>query len=160
MESTDQATEAAADDTILRIEGMVEQLNRYALESPETWSEADLTIGQLKALFVLRRRGPLSVGALSAALSCSVGSGSAMSDRLVRMGLVRRLEDPDDRRIVLLDLDAGGRTILDDLVARRRAHLRASLQRLSPTYRRAVAQAMRTLIETMRNVADPEPGAG
>jgi DNA-binding MarR family transcriptional regulator len=71
------------------------------------------------------------------------------------MGLVRRREDPDDRRIVLLELDDAGQAVLDRLVARRRAHLRATLQRLSPADRQAVARALRILTKTMQAVADP-----
>ncbi|MET1231635.1 MAG: MarR family winged helix-turn-helix transcriptional regulator [Candidatus Limnocylindrales bacterium] len=140
-----------------RIERLVEHLDRLAIESPETWSEVDLTIGQLRALLVLRHHQPMSVSAISLALHVSLGSGSALVDRLVRMRLVRRSEDPADRRVVLLELDEPGVAMLDRLVARRRAHLRATLERLSPTDRAVVARALRMLIETMRTTARPSP---
>jgi len=154
--TTDLTPPSPTDDAAIgRIETLVEELDRLASEAPETWTEADLTMGQLRALLVLRHRQPMSVSALSTAIRTSLGSGSALVDRLVRMGLVRRREDPDDRRIVLLELDDAGRAVLDRLVARRRALLRATLQRLSPADRQAVARALRLLTETMRAVADP-----
>ncbi len=146
------------DGAVGRIESLVEQLDRLAIESPETWSDAELTIGQLRVLLVLRHRQPMSVSALSATVRTSLGSGSALVDRLVRLGLVCRREDPGDRRIVLLELDEAGKALLDRLVARRRAHMRATLERLSPADRKVVARALRTLIETMRTVAQPSDG--
>ena len=61
--------------------------------------QLDVPIGQMKTLFILWTAGkPQTMGQLAQALSVSLGSVTGLIDGLVQRGLVRREEDPDDRR--------------------------------------------------------------
>jgi DNA-binding MarR family transcriptional regulator len=64
------------------------------------WSEDGLTVPQLRLLWALRDDDGLPVGALADRLGVNPSTITGHVDRLVRQDLVRREEDPDDRRIV------------------------------------------------------------
>lgn len=64
------------------------------------WSEDGLTIPQLRLLWTLRDEDGQPVGALAEHLGVNPSTITGHVDRLVRQGLVRREEDPADRRIV------------------------------------------------------------
>lgn len=64
------------------------------------WSEDGLTIPQMRLLWALRDEDGLPVGALAEHLGVNPSTITGHVDRLVRQGLVRRDEDPADRRIV------------------------------------------------------------
>jgi DNA-binding MarR family transcriptional regulator len=61
--------------------------------------QLDVPIGQMKTLFILWTAGkPQTMGQLAQALGVSLGSVTGLIDGLVQRGLVRREEDPADRR--------------------------------------------------------------
>lgn len=64
------------------------------------WSQEGLTIPQMRLLWALRDEDGLPVGALAEHLGVNPLTITGHVDRLVRQGLVRREEDPIDRRIV------------------------------------------------------------
>jgi DNA-binding MarR family transcriptional regulator len=64
------------------------------------WSEDGLTIPQMRLLWALRDEDGLPVGALAEHLGVNPSTITGHVDRLVRQDLVRREEDPSDRRIV------------------------------------------------------------
>lgn len=64
------------------------------------WSEDGLTIPQMRLLWTLRDEDGLPVGTLADELGVNPSTITGHVDRLVRVGLVRREEDPADRRIV------------------------------------------------------------
>jgi len=64
------------------------------------WSEDGLTIPQMRLLWALRDEDGLPVGVLADHLGVNPSTITGHVDRLVRQGLVRRVEDPADRRIV------------------------------------------------------------
>lgn len=65
-----------------------------------SWSEDGLTIPQMRLMWELREEDGLPVGTLAEQLGVNPSTITGHVDRLVRQGLVRREEDPDDRRIV------------------------------------------------------------
>jgi DNA-binding MarR family transcriptional regulator len=64
------------------------------------WSDDGLTMPQIRLLWVLRDDDGLPVGALAEHLGVNPSTITGHVDRLVRQGLVRREEEPADRRIV------------------------------------------------------------
>lgn len=98
------AVEAIVD----RIGGIHRRL-RHALE--DTLRQFDLSMGEWRLLTTLRwagrpyRRSP---GDLARKLDLSSGAMTNRLDRLERVGLVRRLPDPDDRRGIQVELTEEG----------------------------------------------------
>lgn len=75
-----------------------------------------VTVHQMQALHTVARRGRITMGELASCLdAASMSAATQMADRLVRLGLVDRSGDPDDRRLVRITLSARGRTLHDEM---------------------------------------------
>ena len=82
--------------------------------------ELDLSISQLRALFVLDSAdSELALGELALRVDLSVAAMGRAVDRLVRDGYVSRTEDTVDRRVKRHGLTDAGREITGSLVAAR-----------------------------------------
>lgn len=73
-----------------------------------------VTIHQLTALGHLKG-GSVTMRELARDLDVSESSATAVTDRLVRQGLVERRDDPADRRVVRLALSPTGSALVDRL---------------------------------------------
>lgn len=97
---------------------------------------------RLSALSVVVFGGPLPIGALAAAEQVRVPTMSRLVESLVVDGLVRRVVDPTDRRVVRVEATEAGRTLLHAGRRRRVAALAADILRLSVTERRDLLAAI------------------
>jgi DNA-binding MarR family transcriptional regulator len=94
-----------------------------------------LSRGEVGALSALRVAGPphrLSPTRLGKGLMLSSAGVTSRIDRLERRGLVRRLDDPDDRRGVIVELTEAGLQVVDEAVAALMVSDRELLDRLDP----------------------------
>jgi DNA-binding MarR family transcriptional regulator len=106
-----------------------------ARRQDEVFSRFGLSRGEVGALSALRIAGPpyrLSPTRLSRGLMLSSAGVTSRIDRLERRGLVRRLDDPDDRRGVIIELTDEGRDVVDEAVAALAISDRQLLERLDP----------------------------
>jgi|SRR5277367_5024646 len=76
--------------------------------------KANLSLPQLKVLFFISQNPGTSVSSAADDLCVTKASASDLIDRLVKRGFVRRVEDPQERRKVLLSLTIVGQSHLDD----------------------------------------------
>ncbi len=81
-------------------------------ESMQDWSELDLTMPQLRTLGFLARDA-CRMGEVAAYLGSSVSSATSLVERLEGKGLVRRIHNPIDRRVVMCHLAPRGREVVD-----------------------------------------------
>lgn len=96
------------------------------------WLAQDLTLAQVRTLFLIGHEAPLPMGRIAEILGVSVASASGIVDRLERHGLVARRHRTDDRRVVECVLsDAGGR-LIDEMSGSRVEMARRALSRLAP----------------------------
>ena len=76
-----------------------------------------ITMPQFVALEILHREGQSRMTDLARLINVSTAAMTGIVDRLVRDGYVQRASDPDDRRIIKVDLTAKGsravKTIID-----------------------------------------------
>jgi DNA-binding MarR family transcriptional regulator len=100
-------------------------------EGPSNWPARDITLGQLKTLFMLRSEGAVSIGHLAESFGIGAAAASGYVERIERHGLVERRHRTDDRRIVECHLTASGRKLLDELAGVRIEALRRSLSVLT-----------------------------
>ena len=107
----------------LETEGVVERI--YKLERHidvtmrETLEAFDLSYGEYKLLMHLRYFGPPyrgKPGKLAKRLGLSTGAMTNRLDNMERRGLIRRLDDPDDRRGVIVELTDAGKKLWDEAV--------------------------------------------
>jgi len=83
--------------------------------------QSGLSMTQISVLFRLHYGGSCGVSDLGEHLGVSNAAASQMVDRLVGMDLLKRSEDPADRRVKTLALTPkGAALVLDSIEARRR----------------------------------------
>jgi DNA-binding MarR family transcriptional regulator len=94
------------------------QLRRFDQWSREAASEHGLTHVQHQLLVAIRGHagdeGP-TIGDCAAYLLVKSHTASELADRTAELGLVHRVGDPTDQRVVRLELTAKGREVVDAL---------------------------------------------
>ncbi len=111
------------------------------------WLDLDLSMGQLKVLFVLYHAGATPVGGVADKLQIGLPAASVVVDKMVQMQLVERHEDPQDRRRTLVRLTANGEKLARDLREGRREQLRDWLERLNDGDLAALAKGLDSLAQ-------------
>lgn len=110
-----------------------------------------VTFQQMHALHTIARHGPVTMGALAGSLeAASLSSATQMADRLVRLGLVERMSDPEDRRLVRLGLSPRGREVLQRRAVAWREAIGVALEGLSD-------EECATLVGLLERAAGPPP---
>src|SRR6188768_263661 len=104
-------------------EGIVERIQKLArlfdVTMATTLEEYELAARTYKVLGRLRYQGPpyrLSAGQLAESMGLSSGAMTNRLDRLEQAGMVRRLDDPNDRRAVLVEPTEAGLAAWDSAV--------------------------------------------
>jgi MarR family transcriptional regulator, organic hydroperoxide resistance regulator len=92
----------------------------------------DLTLGQMRLLFLLLREGPQPMGRIAEVLNLSSTAASGFVARVERHGFVERQHRSDDRRIVDCVLTDAGSQFLDELTGVRLDAIRTALATLTP----------------------------
>jgi DNA-binding MarR family transcriptional regulator len=113
---------------------------------PEAWINLSLTISQLKSLFFIESESGTNFRKLAAALGVTPPDVTRIVDRLVEQGLVSRRENPEDRRMLLLQTTKKGKALLASLRDSRTAHLSHILARLSTEELTTIAQGLTALV--------------
>ena len=111
------------------------------------WAGLELTMPQLKVLFLAGGPDAMPTSKAARALGMTLSTATGVVDRLVAQGLIQRLEDPNDRRIVLLKATPAGAALLERLLSAGLGYFREILDRLSLDDLRTVARAMDVLHE-------------
>ena len=118
----------------LQVTGRLSRIGPLLAKRQESvFSRFGLNRGEVGALSALRIAGPphrLSPTRLGRGLMLSSAGVTSRIDRLERRGLVRRLDDPDDRRGVIVELTDQGLEVVDAAVAAITISDRQLLERL------------------------------
>ena len=97
--------------------------------APE-FTEVGVTMAQAKVLYVVMAAGELRMSELAARLGVGSSSASGLADRLVELGLLRRHDDPDDRRQVMVTTTPEAVALLERFRELNQRQLRELLNRL------------------------------
>src|SRR5712691_11680838 len=111
------------------------------------WRDLDISMQQLRAIYLLRDEEVATVGRLAELFGISLPAASVLADRLVRAGYFERREDTADRRRVLLTLTRAGIQLVTDLREGSLAHLRRWMPRFSPRDLSALTRGWGTFSE-------------
>ena len=74
--------------------------------------EKGITRIQLYALYLIYERDELAMHELASFMQCDASNVTGVVDRLVSQGIVKRKENPKDRRFKLLELTDKGRGVM------------------------------------------------
>jgi DNA-binding MarR family transcriptional regulator len=90
-------------------------------------------------------RGPINLATAAAGLEVSPSNASRICDRLLKIDMVDRREDPADRRNVVLSLTSEGQALIDKVNRHRRTAIRGVLKKMSPRARLQLTEALNDL---------------
>ena len=107
---------------------MIEVFQRT--EEPE-WMNSELTMPQFKILGLLYYHGPLRMSAIAEMLNKNMSTTTGVVDHLVASKLLRREEDPKDRRVVVVRLTEKGHDLCESFMQQGGRRMRALMERLN-----------------------------
>lgn len=99
----------------------------------------------LHVLYLLTSAGPLAMNRLADQLGVSMPNVTGIIDRMVAHGLVERLRDDDDRRLVMVSATDAGREAVDEIDAVRRRLIATVLGSLAPADQQRTLEVFRLL---------------
>ena len=128
------------------VSDLLQQWRSVMAASRPRWSGVDLTFTQLRALSALAKRGSLRVTELAQEFGIGLAAASALADRMAQRGLIERKTDPNDRRIVRLEVTTRGRHLLERLERGSTEHFGKLIARMTPAEREALAATLRAFV--------------
>jgi len=81
------------------------------------WDERGLTMAQLRLMYTILVDGDQPVGDLAEKLSVRPPTVTGLTDRLIKQDLIVRVNDPSDRRVVIVRLTDEGRRVVGQIEA-------------------------------------------
>ena len=120
------------DDVRSILELQDEIVQRRAVWDSAPWLELNMSTPQLKALLLISDEEAIRMRELARKLGGSFSNATVLVDRLVDRGLVERLMDPDDRRVVLVRATGEGQALIEQLVTSWRALSESVLDSMDP----------------------------
>jgi DNA-binding MarR family transcriptional regulator len=94
---------------------------------------------------VIERLSGVTMTQISHMSGLEKGSFTAVADKLIAMGLVKRERDPSDRRKIILRLTREGDEVTQKLIQNAESHLERKLSRLDDSERRELMDAFAVL---------------
>jgi DNA-binding MarR family transcriptional regulator len=127
-------------DRIIDLQVHIIQL--FEADRARDWLDVDLTIQQLKVMFLAVRLGSLTAGQISRELHVGFSTVTGLVDRLAEQGLVSRGEDPNDRRATRVVPTDAARALVERLYSYRRTEFRRLLEHTSDETLAALAEGL------------------
>jgi DNA-binding MarR family transcriptional regulator len=131
------------------------------------WVELNLRVGQLKSLLLVHSTGGMSVKQLAGILGVASPNVTRIVDGLVEQGLVRREENPQDRRMLVITATEKGGALIGDLRESVLTQFARLMEDLSTEELSAFSQSMVPLVRAAearrqenRGVSGMSPVAG
>ncbi len=139
----------ALDDLADLLRETVQRLQPSAHEISEAWSDAQVTMQQLRVMTILYHEGPTRVSDLARRLGVSTPTITGILDRLVKQRITYRMNDPRDRRVVLNNLTHDGRDLVERLMPAQGDSAVLALARLSLDERYALKESLTSLLRAL-----------
>ncbi len=109
--------------------------------------DVQVSPGHIQVLIALTR-GPRSVGKLAEELGVSPPAATQLVDKLTAHGMVRRHNDPADRRVVLVDYVEGMHEVARTIVEKRRRPLQAALSKMTDDEASAFVKGLKLVADS------------
>ena len=114
--------------------------------------EKGLSRSMIGTLFHLSHRDHAGVSDLSQHLGVSNAAASQMLENLVEEGLIKRTEDPDDRRMKKITLTDQGYQVMKESVSARLGWIEELVKKLSEEEKAQIDSALHLLIDKVREL--------
>jgi DNA-binding MarR family transcriptional regulator len=145
---------AERDELMAQLERIQQEFERRALSSmAEPLISTPLTMQQLKVLTMIAIDPEKATGhELAELLKVSVATMSGIIDRLAEHGVVRRTEDPADRRVRRLTVTAEGSEMIRGLLSTTGTNPTPVLAGMAVDDLRALVQGLRAIDQASREL--------
>jgi DNA-binding MarR family transcriptional regulator len=134
------------------VEGLLElaaRLFRVTLPGvPREVLDLDVTMPQLKIMFLLFVDGPKRMSDLASDLGVTLATATGLADRLVERDIVVREGQPDDRRVVLCCLSGSGQKAITRIWESAGSRLRDLLRTLDTGNLQALTGALEAMLSS------------
>lgn len=121
----------------------------------------NISFSQMNTLMHIHRKGTGSVSGVSKHLDISKAASSQLIERLVQSGLIKRSEDPDDRRNKLIELTPKGQTMVNNAINARQNWIHELDSMMTPQEKETILSAVEIMIAKNNLLPDPyDPGCG
>lgn len=140
---------SSIDDLADLLRETVQRLQPSADEISAAWSDAQVTMQQLRVMTILYQEGPTRVSDLARRLQVSTPTVTGILDRLVRQRVTYRMNDPRDRRVVLNNLTESGRELVERLMPAQDDRAALAIARLTPEERESLEESLSTLLRVI-----------
>ncbi len=115
----------------------------------EILGDFDITPPQFTALYMLSGEINLTIGELSNKMYLACSTVTDLLDRMERNGLVVRVKDEKDRRVVRIKVLDKGEEMIQDVLKTRRNYIAGILEGVSEEMVESVYEVMEMLCEKM-----------
>ena len=123
------------------------------------WMDSELTLGQLRFIFVLAGKGSLSIGQVADHLGVTLTTASQFVDRLERPGYVERVHRSDDRRVVECRLTNRGLDLIAAMRGMQREGFSRLLSLLEPDEFGDMERLLRLMVQRLRATVETPDAA-
>ena len=113
--------------------------------------KATLSAPQFYTLMLINRRENISMSEVASDFHIELPSATSMINKLSKLGLVRRIEDENDRRLVRLTLTKKGKMVLRKATNQRKNKLKGFLSQLSDDNKLKLLSVLQSSIEKLQN---------
>ena len=127
-----------------------ELIHQRAVWDTGPWLELEMSTPQFKALLLISEEEGIRMRELARKMGGSFSNATVLVDRLVERGLVERLAEPEDRRVVLVRVSKEGQRLIEQLVTSWRAISTSLLENIAPEDLDTIHDALRILLEAAR----------
>jgi DNA-binding MarR family transcriptional regulator len=132
---------------------MSQNIQRNSLNS---WLGLNLTMSQLKGLIYIDCQENICVRDISRSLKMAQPNVTNLVDFLVKTELVRREENPEDRRMLTLKTTTVGKKLVTELRESIFSEMSGYLEQLSVSQLQALIGGLSPLLEMMRKHQEPD----
>jgi DNA-binding MarR family transcriptional regulator len=150
---TTTVSDQELDEFVAAVSAFVRSVSRARGQAAVRGPGLALTLSQQTLLEALSRNGARTVGEVATAAEVAGPTATRMLDVLERRDVVRRVADPKDRRVVLVQLTDSGRRMMEERQAWTRLRQRALYEGLDVAERRAASELLTRLTELVDQLA-------
>jgi DNA-binding MarR family transcriptional regulator len=116
--------------------------------------ETELSFSQISVLMRLKHAGKSGVSKIGGQLGVTNAAASQAVDRLVHLGLIERIEDPNDRRAKQLTLTKAGQVLIEKGIEARGRWIKGLTDALTPAEQDMIIAALTLLTKAARKTED------
>lgn len=125
-----------------------------------TLKDSGLGESEFRILEALLHKGAMPVNTIGAKVFLTPGSISVAVDRLLKRGLVTRINSTTDRRVRTVDLTPAGRRLIEQVFSSHARQVDRLAEVLSAKERRQVARGLKAFGKAAAHAAVERPEAG